>query len=600
MRRMNFAQPSSVCPHLFSFSVMFIGGPALAVQAPRPPVLVEHTLFDPAAGPSIASRDDLSVLAFADGGPSGSTNRIRVSRSDGRAITYSTPVRIDSGPPATTRWTQPGSVCIEGDSVYVSWLDHRLGNAEVFMNRSTDGGLTWIGERRVPKGVVPGAGQVCIWRMAVAPDPGGGADHLYFLFNTEHPSGAYDDLFLVSSHTAGASFGPITRVPAFPAGSGPDVDEIELGLTAFDEVHMAWKDDRLSSGNDVWYQRSDGVSLSFPLDAHLNSTAPGGVLFGGIVMGVHGTDVLVAWDDYRSGGAAEIFYNFSSSRGASWLPSGEQTMGGYSHGVDSVLLGGAHVYNGLLYITWADNRTGSNQVSVADTTASAAGSGTSWTERQLSTGTSNYLPRIGGRDHMAVTWWKGGGFRQVEASASVDAGTTWSTTITVANPTGHNTDHVMNFNPEQPNFVFAWLNDTSGLDHVYAGGFQTLYDRYCISTATSLGSPALIYAKGRASVSAPPPSLELLAEPVPNQLYLFFRGMIRTTGTTFGDGFLCVAGSVARLHVPRLATGNQATLDVNVSTVPLGTWHFQCWFRDPAAGGTGHNLSDAMSIEIVP
>lgn len=30
------------------------------------------------------------------------------------------------------------------------------------------------------------------------------------------------------------------------------------------------------------------------------------------------------------------------------------------------------------------------------------------------------------------------------------------------------------------------------------------------------------------------------------------------------------------------------------------TWHFACWYRDPAAGGAFFNLSDALSITFIP
>ena len=33
---------------------------------------------------------------------------------------------------------------------------------------------------------------------------------------------------------------------------------------------------------------------------------------------------------------------------------------------------------------------------------------------------------------------------------------------------------------------------------------------------------------------------------------------------------------------------------------PGSTWYFQFWYRDPAAGMAGFNLSDAVAIEFCP
>jgi hypothetical protein len=33
---------------------------------------------------------------------------------------------------------------------------------------------------------------------------------------------------------------------------------------------------------------------------------------------------------------------------------------------------------------------------------------------------------------------------------------------------------------------------------------------------------------------------------------------------------------------------------------PGSTWNFQLWYRDPAGGGSGFNLSDALSAPFTP
>ncbi len=50
-----------------------------------------------------------------------------------------------------------------------------------------------------------------------------------------------------------------------------------------------------------------------------------------------------------------------------------------------------------------------------------------------------------------------------------------------------------------------------------------------------------------------------------------------------GDG-------VSRQAFPLAGSGVQAGV----------TMRFQYWFRDPAAGGSGHNLTDALAMTFVP
>lgn len=132
----------------------------------------------------------------------------------------------------------------------------------------------------------------------------------------------------------------------------------------------------------------------------------------------------------------------------------------------------------------------------------------------------------------------------------------------------------------------------------------TVGTNYCMATPNSLGFPAEIVASGSLSVAAN--SIVLRANQVPDQPGLFFYGPSQTV-IPFGNGFLCITGTIGRLSVEN-ATGNVIThvLDntnpPNAATVISGgsTWNFQCWFRDPTAGGAAFNLSDAIELTFTP
>ena len=101
--------------------------------------------------------------------------------------------------------------------------------------------------------------------------------------------------------------------------------------------------------------------------------------------------------------------------------------------------------------------------------------------------------------------------------------------------------------------------------------------------------------------------LVLTATGVPaGQFGVFFYGVSQTQ-VPFGDGFKCVANPVFRLHVTATGAGTVGfPIDYGnppgpaAQITPGSTWNFQFWYRDPAAGASGHNLSDGLELLFCP
>lgn len=123
---------------------------------------------------------------------------------------------------------------------------------------------------------------------------------------------------------------------------------------------------------------------------------------------------------------------------------------------------------------------------------------------------------------------------------------------------------------------------------------------YCTSAPNSTGLPATVVATGSASLATN--SLTLLASSVPSGPALFFHGLAQQQ-VPFGNGTLCVAGSLVRILPVMLASAGQVEVEVDLPSVGIatpGSRHFQCYFRDTAAGGAGFDASDALQITFVP
>ncbi|MCH2107587.1 MAG: hypothetical protein MK291_13220, partial [Planctomycetes bacterium] len=136
---------------------------------------------------------------------------------------------------------------------------------------------------------------------------------------------------------------------------------------------------------------------------------------------------------------------------------------------------------------------------------------------------------------------------------------------------------------------------------------------YCDPSPSSLGVPARISSSGSLSITFNDFSLKVEDAP-PGQFGLFFYGA-GETASPFGDGTLCVSG--AGLGVFRRGPPSQ-TDSAGIITRPIdwtaaptsqgpgavtpgSSWNYQLWYRDPAGpGGTGFNLSDALSATLCP
>ncbi len=122
---------------------------------------------------------------------------------------------------------------------------------------------------------------------------------------------------------------------------------------------------------------------------------------------------------------------------------------------------------------------------------------------------------------------------------------------------------------------------------------------YCTVNPNSTTFPAHIWAGGSASIGMN--DFTLNARQLPSSQYYIFFHSPNQQDTPFGNGRLCVAAPITRLMPPLQSTaGGLAVRAVDVSGFTPGTRNFQCWFRDPPAGGSAFNTSEGLSVTFVP
>lgn len=149
-----------------------------------------------------------------------------------------------------------------------------------------------------------------------------------------------------------------------------------------------------------------------------------------------------------------------------------------------------------------------------------------------------------------------------------------------------------------PDSVFVVGGTTARLLEDPAG----IGSSYCVGARNSTGAGASIVVEGSAVV-ADDDVLRIATGLPPSQpgLFIFSPSAVMFP---FGDGFQCVGAPIHRVNPPVESTplGTvQRVLELGLPPavgviVPGVTQHFQYWYRDPHAAGTGFNFTDGYQV----
>lgn len=189
-------------------------------------------------------------------------------------------------------------------TLYLTWLDKREGGKfHVYFARSEDGGVTWIGEKRVNSGglSVDQYGP----RIAVHGDK-------VFIVWSDQREGDFS-IFMAVSYDRGDTFLPEKRVndDLEPySQNDPDLAVDSTGL-----VYIVWSDNRLGS-YDIYYSTTrDGRNFTMNMLAY-NGPEGGLELTPRVAVFAPGM-VGITWVD-RSHDEGDIYFTYTVNNGTSW------------------------------------------------------------------------------------------------------------------------------------------------------------------------------------------------------------------------------------------------------------------------------------------
>ncbi len=274
------------------------------------------------------------------------TNRSR----DGGVTWEPTDVRIDTDAAGASASVAP-EIALSGVSVVVVWADGRVQFTDIRMNRSDDFGASWLAfDRRLDsdaEGVSPSS------------NPRIAAEGSSFVVVFEDGRSGSSDIRFNRSLDGGQSWlnhdvRLDTDVPGFGASIAPAI------AIAFGSVYVAWQDGR-NGLLDVRFNRSNDAGASWlstdrRLDEGIAGTAPSQA----VDVCASGNNVFVAWQDGRIG-LADIYVQASIDRGTTFMPH-ERRVDTDAAGVGASVFPRIACFGASVSIVWQDERDGAADI----------------------------------------------------------------------------------------------------------------------------------------------------------------------------------------------------------------------------------------------
>ncbi|MBI5116113.1 exo-alpha-sialidase [Candidatus Poribacteria bacterium] len=242
-------------------------------------------------------------------------------------------------------------------NVYVTWQDSRDGQADIYFNRSSDYGATWL-----PNDIrldTDAAGASASFDPQISSDSSG---HVYVTWSDLQDGGA--GTYFNCSSDYGATWQlSDTRIDTcsieFSSSHRPQMSSDSEG-----HVYVTWRDSR-DGQPDIYFNRSSDYGATWlPSDIRLDTSGAGASdsSLPQISNDAAG-GVCVTWEDYRNG-QSDIYLNCSPDHGATWLQSDirldTDAAGASYSGYPQI----SSDSDGHAHVTWTDERNGQPDIYV--------------------------------------------------------------------------------------------------------------------------------------------------------------------------------------------------------------------------------------------
>ncbi len=268
--------------------------------------------------PRLACTGSYVYCMWSDWRPGGTSNRPYFNYSSDFGQTWqatSTLISSGTGISFSIMPLRDGIEC-SGSNVYACFADDRTGMSEVYFNRSTNNGTSWVGDI-----LISDAGNNCFdLEMNIQ------GSYVYLGWDDNRMTGSGTDIFFDYSSDNGVTWQSPDIGPLDVSSIGIMSVSVDLESEG-NYVYATWMDNLL--GGQIFYNRSTDNGQTWGSDVLISTgTLPFGLGSVAPDMTAGNGWVNIVWPDprcvYMGMGLQDIFTNYSSDYGATWLSGSDE------------------------------------------------------------------------------------------------------------------------------------------------------------------------------------------------------------------------------------------------------------------------------------
>jgi hypothetical protein len=214
------------------------------------------------------------------------------SRSTNGGATFSAPVQLPTPTGSTFVAAEP-QIAASGSNVYVIWRDNRSGSFDIYLRRSNDSGATFAAEQRIDVGTPAGASASFSARIA-AQDRG-----VWVVWVDDRDGGSFD-IWMNRSTDSGATWlASAVKLDGDPLRH--DSIEPRIVASSAGNVIVAWIDYRSGFPDPMVTRSTNGGATWSTPERLDTGTMPGTSGSYDLELAVNGNLVAAVWSDDRAG-----------------------------------------------------------------------------------------------------------------------------------------------------------------------------------------------------------------------------------------------------------------------------------------------------------